>query len=280
TKCVDVYQGTSIPNTGTPFAHQQSNTVKSTWTFQFIAGTGDGVQFMTAAAYPNFNNNNICNQQSQNPATASYTLDNTGPSVTGSVAPTPNGAGWNKSDMTIAWSATDAGSGVASGPTPATDSQTANTSGVTKTSTATDRLGNTGSGSVTIKLDKNAPTVTGSASPAANANGWNNSDVTMSWTCTDTGGSGITGSCPGPQVLSTNGANQSVTSGTVSDLAGNTASGIVSGISIDKVAPTLSGAPTTSPNAANWYNGNVTIHWTGSDSLSGIDPATAPADSV
>src|SRR5207302_1559503 len=51
---------------------------------------------------------------------------------------------------------------------------------------------------------------------------------------------------------------------------------------IDKTAPTLSGAPTSAPNADGWYNGNVTIHWTAADQagLSGLDPATVPADST
>ena len=55
---------------------------------------------------------------------ASFVLDNTGPVVTGTVSPQPNAAGWNNSNAGITWSATDAGSGVASGPTPATDTQT------------------------------------------------------------------------------------------------------------------------------------------------------------
>src|SRR5205814_3578554 len=38
--------------------------------------------------------------------------------------------------------------------------------------------------------------------------------------------------------------------------------------------------PATPPNADGWYNGNVTVHWTAADGLSGIAPATVPADSV
>src|SRR5207247_8105481 len=126
-----------------------------------------------------------------------------------SLSPAPNGGGLNNSNVAITWSAADAGSVVASGPTPATDSQTANTTGVTKTSSATDRLGNSGSGSITVKLDKAAPTITGSRAPGANGNGWNNADVTVSFTCSDTM-SGIK-SCTGSTTLSANGANQSVT---------------------------------------------------------------------
>ena len=46
----------------------------------------------------------------------------------------------------------------------------------------------------------------------------------------------------------------------------------------DATAPTLSGAAATSgPNAAGWYNGDVTVHWTASDALSGLAGA-APGD--
>jgi hypothetical protein len=198
--------------------------------------------------------------------------------VTGVAAPSPNGAGWNNSNVAITWSATDVGSGVGSGggPTPGTDSVTSNTSGVTKTATATDRLGNAGNGSLTVKLDKSAPTITGSRSPAANSNGWNNTNVTASFTCSDSP-SGIK-SCSGPTTLSSSAANQSVT-GTAVDNADNSSTATVSPINIDKVAPTLSGAPTTSPNGAGWYNGNVTIHWTASDGLSGL-AGSAPADAT
>src|SRR6185437_8428302 len=54
----------------------------------------------------------------------------------------------------------------------------------------------------------------------------------------------------------------------------------VSGINIDKTPPTLSAAPTTSPNGAKWYNGDVTIHWTCDDVISGIPTGACPADST
>jgi hypothetical protein len=269
TKCVQV--------TGAP--RQTSNTAKSTWTFTFTAGSGEGVQTVTAAASPNFNANN-CTGQSQSPQSASYVLDNTGPQVTAALSPAANAAGWSKSNVDLTWSATDVGSGVASGPTPATDSVKSNTAGDTKTATATDRLGNQGSGAVTVKLDKTNPTISASRSPQPNANGWNNSDVTVSITCDDvlSGVKSCTGG--GTKVVSTEGANQSVTA-TAVDNADNSASTTVSPINIDKTAPALSGEVASGTLGDNgWYRSNVTIHWTASDALSGIDPATAPADST
>src|SRR5207247_10110157 len=121
-----------------------------------------------------------------------------------------------------------------------------------------------------------APTISGRRSRAANSNGWNNTDVTVSFTCSDAV-SGIK-SCTGSTTLSGSAANQSV-SGTAVDNADNSAGTTVNSISIDKVGPSLSGAPTTSPNAAGWYNSNVIIHWTASDALSGL-VGSAPADST
>jgi hypothetical protein len=267
TKCVAV--------TGAFTARQTAATAKASWTFAFSAGNGDGVQTVTASASPNFNQNN-CTGQSQAPQSASFVLDNTGPVVTGTPSPQPNAAGWNRGNVAIAWSASDAGSGVASGPSPATDAQTANTSGTLKTASATDRLGNSGSGSVTVKLDKTVPVITGSRSPAPNANGWNNTDLVVSFSCNDSL-SGIK-ACTGSTTVATSGANQSVT-GTATDNADNTASATLSGLSVDKVAPTLTGVPTTSPNAKGWYRGDVSIRWTARDDVSGLAGA-APADST
>src|SRR5206468_10239085 len=45
-------------------------------------------------------------------------------------------------------------------------------------------------------------------------------------------------------------------------------------------AADLAGAPTTSPNGNGWYSGDVTIHWTCSDGLSGIDGTCPPDDTI
>jgi hypothetical protein len=276
TKCVDV--------SGAFTGHLQSSTAKTSWTFSFTAPAGDGAQSVNIDAMPNFNGQNKCTGNNGS-GTASYVLDNTGPTLLPSdtnksgVSPGPNAAGWNNSNVSIAWSASDAGSGVASGPTPATDSVSANNAGVIKTATASDRLGNSGNGSVTVKLDKTAPSINGSRSPAANGAGWNNTNVTVSFTCSDAL-SGIKSCTGGGSVLvSTEGANQSVPGAAV-DNADNTNNAGVTGISVDKTAPSLSGAPTTSANSAGWYNGNVTIHWTCSDALSGIAGSCPGNDTI
>ncbi|KRE43667.1 OmpL47-type beta-barrel domain-containing protein [Knoellia sp. Soil729] len=242
----------------------------------FEAGSGNGlVQVMSVVGYKQTNGKKcVANQGETFASSPGYVLDNVAPSATGKVSPAPNGAGWNRADAAITWTGTDAdGSGVKT-LAPETDTVTADGT-VTKTTTVTDNVGNTAtSAPVTVKVDKTAPTITGSRTPAANANGWNNTDVAVSFAPSDAT-SGVKSSSA-PTTLSTSAANQSVT-GTVTDNADNTASTTVSGISIDKVAPTLSGKPTTDANAAGWYNEDVAVAWTAADALSGT---TNPANSM
>lgn len=119
--------------------------------------------------------------------------------------------------------------------------------------TAKDQAGNTAQGSFTVTVrDTTPPTITGSASPAANANGWNNKAVTVSFTCNDAA-SGIA-TCTAPQTLSGEGANQAV-NGTATDKAGNTASAQVTGINLDLTAPVVS--VTGVSNGATYTRGTV-----------------------
>jgi hypothetical protein len=266
TKCVEL--------TGLP--RQTSDQPKTRWVFDVTAGAGDGLREITATATEKFNANN-CTGSSGSSKT-SYVLDNTGPVVTPTSSPLANAAGWTSADTTISWQAADAGSGVASGPTPATHAQTANTAGTTKTATATDRVGNGGSGSALVKLDKTAPTIDGTRTPAANANGWNNTNVTVSFACAD-GLSGIKSCSTGTTVLSAEQAGQ-VVGGAAKDNADNTASATVGPVNIDKTPPTLSAAPESAPNAQGWYRGPVVMHWTCDDALSGVVAADCPSDST
>jgi hypothetical protein len=193
--------------------------------------------------------------------------DATPPTITGSASPVPNVYGWNNSDVFVAFSCSDAMSGVAScGP-----DVTLTTEGMAQSviGTAVDNAGNTATDTVSgINIDKTAPTISGSASPAANANGWNNTDVTVTFTCGDAL-SGVL-ACEPDVTLTGEGSGQSVT-GTAEDYAGNTATDTVSGINIDKTAPTISGSASPAANANGWNNTDVTVAFTCADSLSGID---------
>lgn len=121
-------------------------------------------------------------------------------------------------------------------------------------------------------MDMVPPTIMGEADPAGNAAGWNNTNVTVSFTCTDAD-SGVA-SCSAPTTLSMEGANQSVT-GTATDVAGNSASATVSGISIDKTAPSIAASRSAGPNAAGWNNAAVTVSFACNDALSGVGSCSA-----
>ena len=203
-------------------------------------------------------------------------IDKTAPSISANRVPAANANGWNKTDVTASYNASDALSGLAS---PATDSFVFSSEGAGQfhTFTVSDKAGNTASATVSdVNIDKTAPSISGATDRAANAAGWYNADVTVSFSCNDAL-SGIA-SCSSPQTLG-EGANQSA-SGTTTDQAGNSANTTVSGINIDKTKPTISAAAMTSPNGNGWYNGDVTVKFTCDDTLSGIPGGTCPGDQL
>ena len=259
-------------------AVQTSSTAKSSWTFgPFTAGSGDGTRTVTVTTGADFNTNDVCTKQTAT-SSAGYVLDNTGPVIQGTRTPAANATLWNSGDTTVTWSAGDAGVGMTPGATIPDAVVAGNTAGVTKTASAADRLGNSASGSIAVKIDKDAPTFDLTRSPGANANGWNNTNVTVGFGCADalSGIKSCTGG--GTQVLSTEGSDLHVT-GTAIDNADNEASNPVTGVKIDKTAPELTGAATTAANGGGWYSDDVKVHWSASDSLSGLDGA-APADTT
>jgi hypothetical protein len=189
--------------------------------------------------------------------------DSTPPVITPTVTGTLGNNGWYTSDVSVSWSVTDPESTISSSTGCGLTTITADTAGTTLTCSATS-AGGTDSVSVTIKRDATAPSIGGSASPAANGAGWNNTDVDVTFSCSDAL-SGVA-SCGPDTTLTGEGAGQSVT-GTATDEAGNTATDTVSGINIDKTAPTLS--PTVSPNPAI-LNGTATASANATDALSGV----------
>jgi hypothetical protein len=70
------------------------------------------------------------------------------------------------------------------------------------------------------------PTIAATRSPAANANGWNSGDVTVSFTCADPLHALVT--CPAATMVAAEGANQSVT-GSSATKGGTTVSATLGG---------------------------------------------------
>ena len=214
-----------------------------------------------------------------------YTVDNTPPTTDKGLSGTAGTNGWYTSNVDVTLTASDPGPGsgvkkihyILNGVETVVSGHTATFSITTEGSNtldhwAVDNAGNTeAKDSQTINIDKTPPSISGSRSPAANSYGWNNGDVTVSFTCTDAV-SGVD-SCSGPTTLSGEGAGQSVT-GTATDMAGNSASATVGGINIDKTAPTITASISpAAPASTGWYNlatGVPTVSFSCSDDGSGL----------
>ncbi len=213
--------------------------------------------------------------------------DTVPPTTVASATPAANGAGWNNTNVRVMLSATDnpGGSGVQEITFSASGAQTIASTTVSGASAtidittegqttitffAKDHAGNIESAKrLIVKLDKTPPTIIPSRAPAPNGNGWNNTNVTVSFACSDSLSGLAAGSPPAPITLTGEGVNQSV-DGTCQDIAGNSASARVSGINIDKTPPTVSCS--ASPNVLWPPNHNlvpVTLSVVVTDSLSG-----------
>src|SRR5262249_44801486 len=112
-------------------------------------------------------------------------IDAVAPTASPAQSPTAT-AGWNNTNVTVAWNWTDTGAGI--DPANCTTSSTSSSEGnsVVLGATCKDLAGNTGTASYSLMVDKTAPTVIAAASSAPNANGWYNGNVTVLFTCADT----------------------------------------------------------------------------------------------
>jgi len=149
----------------------------------------------------------------------------------------------------------------------------------TFTVTATDGAGNPSTQTYSWVIDAQSPSVVfDTPSPAPNAHGWNNTDVSISFTIQDTGAGVDAGrSTSSPLVLSAEGTAVTETV-TATDNAGNTASIPSPAVKIDKTAPTLS---ITAPADGVAYplGLSVAAAYSCADSLSGADTCDGPVAS-
>ena len=236
-----------------------------------------------SVALGNFNSDNeldfaVTNLSSNTVSILVNTTDTVPPTTVATPAPGPNSNGWNDTTVIVTFSATDnpGGSGVkeihytvgANAEVVVSGSSatlTLSSEGVYSISYhAVDNAGNIEvSHTLTVQIDLTPPNISSSQAPPPNGAGWNNSNVTVSFSCSDAL-SGVA-TCQSPALVSTEGANQIIT-GTATDLAGNTASTSRT-INLDKTPPVL-----TMPvfSASYLLNSSYTFNFGATDALSGV----------
>ncbi|MES1249013.1 MAG: hypothetical protein ABUS54_15210 [Actinomycetota bacterium] len=123
---------------------------------------------------------------------------------------------------------------------------------------------------LTVASDTTPPTIT-FVGPLPT--GWQDTPVTLTWTCADAGSGPTSPSVQ--QVISSEGTNEQAT-GTCTDGAGNTASDTEGGVDIDLTPPSVTATPSRQPDHGGWYTSPFSVTWSGSDALSGLAGCAAP----
>jgi hypothetical protein len=192
-----------------------------------------------------------------NPA-AAYTIDVTPPTLTPNVSPSPNGFGWNNTDVNVTFDAQDNLSGVNAATLQGNTTLTQEGTLPGVTGQVSDNAGNHSSLTTsTIRIDKTAPTLQGTPNILPNANGWYRTDVTYTFTADDPL-SGVP-VAPSPFTVTGEGSNLSAV-GSATDRAGNTGTLTVSNIKIDRTLPTITRVTSTTANGT--YGPGATINLT------------------
>ncbi|UQN08819.1 PxKF domain-containing protein [Deinococcus sp. QL22] len=225
--------------------------------------TGDSGQTVSGAVKDNAGNTSDLES-------LTVKVDKTAPTISATVSPTPNAAGWNNSNTTVIFTCSD-------GDCPAPVVVSSETAGQTVSHTVTDRAGNTASASALVKLDKTAPTPSLASTPATpdGLNGWYKTDVSFVGANTDALSGPAT--CTTVSPLRTDSASHTVTT-TCSDIAGNIADASMT-VKRDATRPVINATADRAPNSAGWYNANVMVSYTCTDATPGSNIAlgTCPA---
>ena len=212
----------------------------------------------------------------------SSTIDTTGikvdldaPTASANASPAPNANGWNNTNVTVSFDGDDGtGSGIDS--CDAAVVLSSDGAGQSASGTCTDMAGNVSASATKggINIDKTAPVVTLAASGDHINNEWFTGDVVITTTCEEnisgivsqtglqsqteeTAGMPFSGSC-------TNGAG----------LTGNATPLIVR---LDKTAPVVTLAASGNHVNNEWFTGDVSIHTSGEDLISGVVSCTPDA---
>jgi len=214
-----------------------------------------------------------CTDKAGNVGTASFGLqyDATAPTGVAAVpARAPDSNGWYNHALPVSFSGTDGTSGIAgctqtaySGP----DNGSASVAGA-----CVDVAGNvSASATFGLQYDAAGPSVTATPARGADANGWYNHALSVSYSGTDATSGGV--SCVSARTYSSpDDATASVT-GSCTDKAGNTTSKTF-GLKYDGTAPSVSTTPARTPDSNGWYNRALNVSFAGADGTSGLSSCT------
>ena len=220
--------------------------------------------------------NGTCQDKAGNAATASLALkyDATAPQVTGASPARPTDAnGWFNHPVEVSFAGTDATSGIAAGGCTQVTYGGPDNAAASVNGTCSDRAGNqSGMSAFGFKYDGTAPAANAAAGRPADANGWYNHSLTVSFTGSDAT-SGLE-SCPAPKTYVGPDTATASVSGTCLDRAGNSAAPSLA-FKYDATAPQASTSASRAPNADGWYNAPLSVSFSASDLLSGL--ASCPA---
>jgi hypothetical protein len=194
--------------------------------------------------------------------------DATPPTITSKTTQrAPDHGVWFNQPVKVTFAATDATSSIDSCDAPTYAGPDA--ANVLVSGDCRDGAGNAKTGSLQINYDATPPAgTTGVPQRPADHNGWWNKPVTVAFTATDAT-SNIAG-CDSTTYSSPDSGAVSI-GGQCRDNAGNVSSGSAA-LKYDTTAPTIpTGTPDRSADHNGWWNHPVTISFSGSDALSGIE---------
>ena len=205
------------------------------------------------------------------PATRLAAADTTPPSIVPQVSGTPGTDGWFTSAVTVAWVVSDPESGIAasSGCDPTTIS--GDTTGTTLTCNASNTDGLSAQASIVVKIDMTGPAVTGEPTSKPTQKGWYTQPLAVAFAGTDAV-SGIS-ACSPPVAYSGPDTKSAAANGSCTNGAGLSTS-VTATFKYDSTPPEVSPSVTGKLGVNGWYTGDVSVSWSVSDAVSGVDASS------